>query len=215
MFNSLFWRTIRNRFISQKNRYLASNPKFSKFDIGEWTYGTPNVFLGRTHGKLRIGKYCSIGPNVEIVLVGDHRTDFVTTYPFSVFFEECNHLTGFPRHRGDVVIGNDVWLCYGARILSGATIGDGAVIGMDAVVTKDIPSYAIVIGNPAKIIRYRFKPEIIEKLLSIKWWDWPHENVLKAAPYLAHEDIDNFIKFASSNVDDLRSVREVFNNKKQ
>ena len=183
-------------FLSKKNSYLKEDPDFRKFDIGEWTYGTPKIFLGRTHGQLRIGKYCSIGPHVEIVLVGDHRTDFVTTYPFSVKFEECSHFIGYPRHRGDVVIGNDVWLCYGARILSGATIGDGAVVGMNAVVTQNIPPYAIVAGNPARIIRYRFSPEIIRELLSIQWWHWPHEDVMKAAPYLFSEDINKFIEYA-------------------
>ncbi|MGB3209077.1 MAG: CatB-related O-acetyltransferase [Desulforhopalus sp.] len=203
---SSFFGTACNKLLPKRNKYLRSNPRFSDFDVGDWTYGTPNVFLGRTHGKFKIGKYCSIGPNVEIVLVGDHRTDFVTTYPFSVFFEEYRHLKGYPRHRGDVVIGNDVWLCYGARILSGTTIGDGAVIGMNAVVTKDIPPYAVVVGNPAKIIRYRFKPEIIEKLLSIKWWAWPHDKVLKAAPYLANEDIDKFIKFALCGTDEKKNT---------
>lgn len=186
------------KYFSERNRFLCSNPLYRQHDIGEWTYGNPNVILGRTHGRLKIGKYCSIGPNVELVLVGDHRVDFVTTYPFSVFFKEYGHLKGYPRHRGDIAIGNDVWICYGANILSGTTVGDGAVIGMNTTVTKDVPPYAIVVGNPAKIIRYRYKLEIIDKLLSIKWWDWPHEKVLKAAPLLANENINKFIEFAEN-----------------
>lgn len=178
------------------NQFMKYNKKYQKFEIGDWTYGEPKVFLGRTHGLLKIGKYCSIAPFVEFTLVGDHRTDFVTTYPFSMFFTQYNHLKGYPKHRGDIVVGNDVWLCSGAHILSGTTIGDGAVIGLDAVVTKNVPPYAIVGGNPAKIIRYRFPPEIIEKLLLIQWWNWPHEEVIKAVPLLSNENIDAFIEYA-------------------
>ena len=178
------------------NKFMKYNKCYRDFEIGEWTYGNPKVFLGRTHGTLRMGKYCSIGPSVEFTLVGDHRTDFVTTYPFSVFFDKYKHLKGYPKHRGDINVGNDVWICSGAHILAGATIGDGAVIGLDAVVIKDVPPYAIVGGNPAKVIRYRFSPEVIKKLLSIKWWSWPHEEVLKAAPLLSNENIDAFIEYA-------------------
>lgn len=188
-----------NKLMLDKSHFLSSNPRFQDFDIGDWTYGDPSVFLGRTHGNLRIGKYCSIGPKVEFILVGDHRTDFVTTYPFSVLFKEAGHITGYPRDRGDIVVGNDVWLCYGSRILSGAIIGDGAVIGMGAVITRTIPPYAIVVGNPAKIVKYRFEPHVIEQLLKIKWWDWPHEKVLRAAPHLANDDIDEFLRFASQS----------------
>ena len=185
---------------------MKQNRKYKNYEIGEWSYGDPNVLLGRTHGQLRIGKYCSIGPNVDFVLVSDHRTDFVTTYPFSVLFEKFKNLKGYPRLRGDINVGNDVWVCYGATILSGATIGDGAVIGANAVVTKNVPPYAIVVGNPFKIIRYRFSKEIIEKLLLIKWWDWPHEEVLEAAPLLSNENIDKFIEYAMQNVNDRRDA---------
>jgi len=176
--------------------FMKQNNRYQDHEIGEWTYGSPEIILGRTHGKFQIGKYCSIAPNVECILVGDHRTDFVTTYPFNVFFDEFKNLKGHPRHRGDIIVGSDVWIGYGARILSGTTIGDGAVIAANAMVVKDIPPYAIVAGNPAKIIRYRFTPDIIEKLLLIKWWDWPHEKVLKAVPLLANDDINRFIAYA-------------------
>jgi len=180
---------------------MKYNRKYRNFDIGDWTYGDPDVLLGRTHGKLRIGKYCSIGPNVEFILVGDHRTDFVTTYPFSVFFDEFKNIKGYPKHRGDINIGNDVWICYGAKILSGTTIGDGAVIGANTVVTKDVPPYALVVGNPFKIYRYRFAPDVIGKLLKIQWWNWQHEEVLKAVPLLMNDDINKFIDYAMQKMD--------------
>jgi acetyltransferase-like isoleucine patch superfamily enzyme len=191
---------LRNR-LRGGTTFLSQNPRFHDCEIGEWTYGEPSVFLGRTHGKLRIGKYCSIGPDVEMILVGDHRTDFVTTYPFSVFFKEASHITGYPRDRGDIVIGNDVWICYGARILAGARIGDGAVVGMGAVVTGAVPPYAIVAGNPARIIRYRFEQGVIEELLRIRWWTWQHEKVLRAAPMLASDDLGSFLRFAHDSAE--------------
>lgn len=181
--------------------FMQYNNKYKDYEIGEWTYGDPKIILGRTHGKIRIGKYCSISSNVEFVLAGDHRMNFVTTYPFNVLFDEFKNLMGHPRHRGDIIIGNDVWIGYGAKILSGTTIGDGAVIGFNSVVTKDVPPYAIVVGNPSKIIRYRFSPELIEKLLLIKWWDWTHEKVLNAVPLLANDNISKFIEFAMKNDD--------------
>ena len=90
--------------------------------------------------------------------------------------------------KGDVTVGNDVWIGYGATILSGVTIGDGAVIGTHAVVTKDVPPYAIVAGNPGKIVKYRFSEEIINKFLEIKWWDWDYEQIYKTIPLLQNED---------------------------
>lgn len=202
--NTLRWRakavaSLLSQRLGYKYRFLRDHPRFSSFEIGDWTYGIPTVFLGRTHGTLRIGKYCSIGPKVECILVGDHRVDFVTTYPFSVFFDEAKHVLGYPRDRGDIVIGNDVWLCYGATILAGAKIGDGAVVGLGAVVTGEVPPYAIVAGNPARIIRFRFESKVIERLLAVRWWDWPHDAVLRAAPYLASDKVSEFLRLAEES----------------
>ena len=94
------------------------------------------------------------------------------TYPFNALFSEGAHITGHPSSKGDIVIGNDVWIGYQSCILSGVTIGNGAIIGAKSVVTKDVPPYAIVAGNPAKFIRYRFPQETIDKLENLAWWDW-------------------------------------------
>src|SRR5208283_2957437 len=104
--------------------------------------------------------FCSIAPNrVTIVLGGQHRPDWVSSYPFNDLFIEFKRFKGSPVSKGDVIIGNDVWIGLDAVILSGIKIGDGAVIGSNALVTKDVPPYAIVGGNPAKLIRYRFDEE--------------------------------------------------------
>ena len=129
--------------------------------------------------KLIIGKYCSIGSGAIFIMAGNqgHRTDWVSTFPFfyqaNIFKESKNPY----EKAGDTIIGNDVWIGSEAMIMSGVTIGSGAIISARAVVSKDVPSYAIVGGNPAQIIKYRFSEEKIEKLLNLKWWDWNEEKI--------------------------------------
>lgn len=134
--------------------------------------------------KLKIGKFCSIACGTKFLFnSANHALDSLSTYPFPLFFEEWNlekeKVTEAWDNRGDIVIGNDVWIGYEAVILSGVTIGDGAIIGTRAVVTKDVPPYTIVGGVPAKSIRKRFDEKVIEALLKIKWWDWTEEKVAR------------------------------------
>lgn len=146
--------------------------------IGVGSYGCPKVFAHGGKARLAIGKYCSISSDVTIFLNSDHRLDWVSTYPFSILSEKNKAHTGHPTGKGDVIIGNDVWIGFGATILSGVKVGDGAVIGARAVVTKDVEPYTIVAGNPAKAIRRRFAPEVIDKLLEIRWWDKPADEII-------------------------------------
>ena len=132
--------------------------------------------------RLIIGKFCSIACGAKFILnSANHSLSSLSTYPFPIFFEEWNldvkNITEAWDNKGDIVIGNDVWIGYEAVILAGVTIGDGAVIGARAVVTKDIPPYTIVGGVPAKPIRKRFTQETIDLLLKIKWWNWPEERI--------------------------------------
>ena len=134
------------------------------------------------HDKLQIGKFCSIACGVKFLFnSANHTLSSLSTYTFPLFFEEWGlekkDVTNAWDNKGDIVIGNDVWIGYEAVILAGVTIGDGAVIGTRAVVTKDVPPYTIVGGVPAKPIRKRFSQETIDALLKMKWWDWPKERI--------------------------------------
>lgn len=132
--------------------------------------------------RLIIGKFCSIACGAKFLFnSANHALQPLTTYPFPIFWEEwgleMTEITGAWDNKGDIVIGNDVWIGYEAVIMAGVTIGDGAIIGTRAVVTKNVPPYAIVGGVPAKIIRMRFDEATINKLLQIKWWNWPPEKI--------------------------------------
>lgn len=134
--------------------------------------------------RLIIGKFCSIACGAKFIFTSaNHTLDSVSTYPFSLFFEEWGldkaNVTKAWDNKGDINIGNDVWIGYDAVIMSGVTIGDGAIIGTRAVVTKDVAPYTIVGGVPAKPIRKRFSDEIICSLLEIKWWEWSDERIRK------------------------------------
>ena len=132
--------------------------------------------------KLIIGKFCSIACGAKFLFTSaNHTLHSLSTYPFPLFFEEWGldkaHVAQAWDNKGDIVVGNDVWIGYEAVLLSGVTIGDGAIIGTRAVVTQDVPPYTIVGGVPAKPIRRRFDDATIDALLHLRWWDWPREKL--------------------------------------
>jgi len=181
--------------------FLNRDPHFQhkKFDIGDFTYGGPKVISwgGGYESNLKIGRFCSIADEVEIYLGGEHLFNNVTSYPFSAIFN--SGALSCQRTKGDIVIGNDVWIGRRVTILSGVTIGDGAVVGAGAVVAKDIPPYAVAVGNPVRCIKFRFTEDQIESLLKIKWWDWDYKKISEYIPLLENGDIDKFIKRAESD----------------
>ena len=189
--------------------YTNQNPDYAQYSIGDWTYGTPEILSWDDFTRLSIGKFCSIGPAVVIALGGEHRTDWATTFPFNGLFDEARSCSGHPHTKGDIVIGNDVWIGYNTLILSGVTIGNGAVIGARSVVAKDVAPYAIVAGNPVKQLRRRFSEEVIESLQRIAWWDWPIPKIVEALPLLLSPDIQAFVnKYDYSSA--RRSGSELF-----
>lgn len=134
------------------------------------------------HDKLVIGKFCSIACGAKFLFnSANHSLSSLSTYPFPIFFEEwglnVEDVSCAWDNKGDIIIGNDVWIGYEAVILAGVTVGDGAVIGTRALVTKNVPPYTIVGGTPAKELRKRFDDNTISLLLQMKWWDWPVEKI--------------------------------------
>ena len=143
--------------------------------------------------KLIIGKFCAIGKGVEFIMNGaNHRMNSVTTYPFNIMgggWEKCTpKLSDLPL-KGDTVVGNDVWIGQNVTVLPGVHIGDGAVVGANSVVSKDVPPYHVVGGNPVKVIRKRFDDKTIALLLKIKWWDWPAEKITEHLEMLCSGDL--------------------------
>lgn len=172
--------------------------KFKKEQIiiGRHTYGRPEIINFGEDCFLRIGKFCSISAGVTVMLNSEHRIDWVSTYPFPFFFAKWPSAKNIKDHainKGDVVIGNDVWIGYRAIILSGVHIGDGAIVGAGSIVTKDVSPYTIVAGNPAKTIRKRFDDKTINLLLKIKWWHWSDKKIGENINLICNKNIDAFI----------------------
>jgi len=146
--------------------------------IGRFTYGFENIKIRQWNegAALKIGSFCSIAKDITIFLGGNHRTDWISTYPFGKIFQDelgGEGIIGHPSTKGDVIIGNDVWIGSGTTIMSGINIGDGAVIAANSCVVTDVKPYSIFGGNPARFLKYRFDNKTIEFLLRLKWWDLP------------------------------------------
>lgn len=171
------------------------------YSIGNYTYGEPVVLFPNDNATLVIGKFCSIAKDVTIFLGGNHRVDWVSTYPFfEIFddFEKDEIIEGHPSTKGSVVIGNDVWIGRNVIILSGVQIGNGAVIAAGSVITKNIGSYEVWAGNPAKMVKKRFDIDTIETMEKIRWWDWDLEKIKHNIKYLCTNNIKQILLYNES-----------------
>lgn len=193
---------VRAKLIGRDPRLLAKAARLdeleelAEYDIGRFSWGHLRVLYRTPGATVKVGQFCSLAYGCRVVLGGEHRTDWISTYRFAYppFIEDYPDL----KHTsvgasGDVVIGNDVWIGHEVLILSGTEIGDGAVIGAGSVVRSRIPPYAIAAGNPARVAGFRFSPEQIEALLKIRWWDWPLERIHSAVPQLTSDNVRAFI----------------------
>jgi len=175
--------------------------------IGKYTHGNPNVYRESNNDdvELLIGNFCYISENVNIYLGGNDRRYWVTSYPFGNIhtdtFDNYDWISNSSTNK-DVTIGSDVWIGSNVTIMPGVTVGDGAVILNNSYIVTNVAPYTLVMGNPAKFVKYRFNPEQIEKLLIIKWWEWDDDKINQYIPLLCNSNIDNFIDsfFLSSRV---------------
>lgn len=209
---NIFYRLIDLESVKNNNSYMTDvitnlekircfpPYKIAQAKIGDYTYISINSIISYTE----IGKFCSIGPNFFCGW-GIHPTNFISTSPMFYSTMEQNGFSLCSRNkiteRKQITIGNDVFIGANVTILDGVTIGDGAVIGAGAVVVKDIPPYAVAVGVPAKVIKYRFTPEQIKALLEIKWWDFDETELQNVEKYCDNPDM--FIKLYTSNSTDI------------
>ena len=188
--------------------FLKNLVKAPNVSIGEYTYYDDFRSVENFHRNIRyhfeftgdkliIGKFCMIASDVQFIMNGaNHLTNAISSYPFAIFgqgWEGAMEGKAYPT-KGNTRIGNDVWLGYKAAIMPGVTIGDGAIIGAYAVVTKDVPPYAIVAGNPATVIRKRFSDSDVERLLQIRWWDWPIDKITRNVQLFTGNNIEGLEK---------------------
>jgi len=197
----LFAKLFSHKEKTNLSKFEKSNRRFKKiypdYLIGRGSYGLPIVHQSAEKSTLEIGAFCSISHDVQIYLGGEHRDDWVTTSPLNIFFEDLGKYQ-HEKTKGDVIIGNDVWICGNATILSGVTIGHGAIIANGSLVTKDVEPYSIVAGTPAKTIRYRFDSNIVNELLNIAWWDWSEDILRQHIDKILSSDIQAFLEFAKT-----------------
>jgi virginiamycin A acetyltransferase len=181
-----------------ENEHLLQTGRGTYVDRGEMT-----IMSWKDDYKVIIGKYCSIARNCTFLLAADHRPDWVTTStmlhgPVDKRIEDHLHYIGHNACKGNIIIGNDVWIGTQAIIMAGVRIGDGAVIAAGSVVTKHVAPYSVVGGNPASLLYYRFPPEIVEELQEIAWWDWSPTLIKRSSTILWNNKIDRFILYAKS-----------------
>jgi acetyltransferase-like isoleucine patch superfamily enzyme len=169
-------------------------PPLPGVEIGRHTYGLNkrSFYMPHENVPVRIGSFCSVGPEVLFVCAAEHGVGTATTYPIHRMYGKARSGPE-PSGKGPITVGNDVW--FGARctILSGVTIGNGAVIGAGAIVTRNIPGYAIAVGNPARVLRYRFSPGVIERLQTLEWWNWSDDLIRERIELLMTIDAERFV----------------------
>lgn len=206
MNGKIYPREFDNQIVYLKNVITKPNIEVGDYTIYNDYVNDPRDFEKNNvlyhyplnNDKLIVGKFCSIACGAKFMFTsGNHTMKSLSTYTFPIFFDEWEldpvNIRDAWDNKGDIVIGNDVWIGYEAVIMQGVTIGDGAIIGTRALVTKDVPPYTIVGGAPAKPIKNRFSEEIIAKLLEMKWWDWPEERIKANIAAIQRGDIEALI----------------------
>jgi virginiamycin A acetyltransferase len=201
--NALYPMAGQQRLVFLKN--LVDDPRI---EVGEYTYyddfDDPRNFRRNvlyhfpfSTDCLRIGRFCMIASGVKFVMNGgNHRTDLLSTYPFPVFgqgWETAFEADSWP-HKGDTTIGHDVWIGYEALLMPGVTVGNGAIIATRSVVTRDVPAFAVVAGNPATVVRMRFDEATVALLEQLAWWDWDADKITRNIAAICSRDLDALMR---------------------
>jgi virginiamycin A acetyltransferase len=178
---------------------VIENIHLWKADRGTYFDRNVNIITWSDDYKIILGKYCSIGRDCNFFLHANHRVDWITTSsqlwgPVTNQIANLHMEMGHPTCKGDIVVENDVWIGAKSTIMSGIKIHNGAVVGAGSTVTKDVPPFAIVAGNPARIVKYRFTEDQIESLLKISWWNWTEDRIKTEATTLWSNNINEFIE---------------------
>lgn len=173
--------------------------RYPQYKIGRGSYGPLRIETYGDSCTLEIGSFCSIAKGATILLGGEHRPEWISTFPFDRKYFIDRQLPHSSFAKGDVVIGSDVWIGHDALILSGTEIGDGAIIAARSVVRGKVEPYSIYAGTPAKFVKFRFAEEEIGSLLKIRWWDWDDSRIAEQAHFLASGNIESFIKINRQN----------------
>lgn len=200
--------------------YLKEVVSDPNIEVGEWTiyndFEADPVGFERNNvlyhypvnrDRLVIGKFCSLACGARFLFnSANHTLESLSTYPFPIFWGEewgidKSEVASAWDNRGDIVVGNDVWIGYEAVVMAGVRIGDGAIVASRAVVTRDVPPYAIVGGVPAKVIKYRFDLATVERLLAIRWWEWPAETIRRALSLIRGGKAEELALFAKNEID--------------
>jgi acetyltransferase-like isoleucine patch superfamily enzyme len=192
-------RLLRSAMDSARSRlpYHAGGHQFARdIVVGRHTYDyDTDTFPMFTEGaRIIVGAFCSLSPEVRIIGGGEHVTGRASSFPMNArLFDPLKRNSADAVDTGPTVIGNDVWIGLGATVLSGVTVGDGAVIGARAVVSESVPPYAVVVGNPARIVRYRFESDTRNRLLAVRWWDLDDGELRRLEPWF-NGDVEAFVK---------------------
>ena len=177
---------------------MIENIHLWRADRGTYFDRNVNIISWSDDYHIQLGKYNSIGRDCNFFLHANHRVDWITTSsqlwgPVTPQIADTHMKMGHPTCKGNIIIENDVWIGAKSTIMSGVKIGNGSVVGSCSVVTKDVPPYSIVVGNPARVVKLRFTELQIERLLKISWWDWTEDRIKTEAMTLWSDNIDEFI----------------------
>lgn len=184
-------------WIHQEINGGSVKPESVTWGAHSYVDGDLDISFTEDGATLTIGKFCSIAQGCKVILGGNHRGDWISTFPFPAAFPDSPDIPDYRTTKGNVVIGNDVWIGTGVTILSGVTIGDGAIVGAGSVVVKDVAPYSVAAGNPAEWKKNRFTESTTNALLDIKWWNWPDETIRGAIPLLMSGDMGKLLECAA------------------